>query len=65
MPRRGDRIPDGTAARWTRTSRIIKARPEALYAAFMDRAALVRFVELMSPRGVVDAVSSSAGSSST
>jgi uncharacterized protein YndB with AHSA1/START domain len=26
---------------WTRTSRIIKARPEALYAAFMDPAALV------------------------
>ena len=28
-------------AAWTRTSRIIKARPEALYAAFMDPAALV------------------------
>jgi uncharacterized protein YndB with AHSA1/START domain len=36
-----------TAARrgaWTRTSRIIKARPEELYAAFMDPAALVAWL---------------------
>jgi uncharacterized protein YndB with AHSA1/START domain len=29
---------------WTRTSRIIKARPEELYAAFMDPAALVAWL---------------------
>ncbi|MGZ5881843.1 MAG: SRPBCC domain-containing protein [Xanthobacteraceae bacterium] len=36
-----------TAARrgaWTRTSRIIKARPEELYVAFMDPAALVAWL---------------------
>ena len=32
------------APTWTRTSRIIKARPEALYAAFMDPAALVEWL---------------------
>ena len=32
------------APAWTRTSRIIKARPEALYAAFMDPAALVEWL---------------------
>jgi len=32
------------AAAWTRTSRIIKARPEELYWAFMDPAALVAWL---------------------
>jgi uncharacterized protein YndB with AHSA1/START domain len=32
------------AGAWTRTSRIIKARPEALYEAFMDPAALVAWL---------------------
>ena len=31
-------------AAWTRTSRIIKARPEELYAAFMDPGALVAWL---------------------
>ena len=34
----------GHARPWTRASRIIKARPEALYAAFMDPAALVAWL---------------------
>jgi uncharacterized protein YndB with AHSA1/START domain len=29
------------AGAWTRTSRVIKARPEELYAAFLDPAALI------------------------
>ena len=35
---------DEHACAWTRTSRIIKARPEALYEAFMDPAALVAWL---------------------
>jgi uncharacterized protein YndB with AHSA1/START domain len=32
---------EGHARAWTRTSRVIRARPEELYAAFLDPAALV------------------------
>jgi len=41
MPRRGAASLTEPAGTWKRTSRIIKARPEALYAAFMHPAALV------------------------
>jgi uncharacterized protein YndB with AHSA1/START domain len=33
--------PDGVLVAWTRTSRVIRARPEELYAAFLDPTALV------------------------
>jgi len=32
---------EGQAGAWTRTSRVIRARPEELYAAFLDPAALI------------------------
>jgi uncharacterized protein YndB with AHSA1/START domain len=35
---------EGHQASWTRTSRIIKARPEELYAAFMDPAELLAWL---------------------
>ena len=35
---------EGHPGAWTRTSRIIKARPEKLYAAFMDPAALIAWL---------------------
>jgi uncharacterized protein YndB with AHSA1/START domain len=37
-------MPDGHAVTWTRTSRVIRARPEELYQAFVDPAALVAWL---------------------
>jgi uncharacterized protein YndB with AHSA1/START domain len=41
------------AGAWTRTSRIIKARPEELYGAFMDPAALVAWLPPAEMTGVI------------
>jgi Activator of Hsp90 ATPase homolog 1-like protein len=41
------------AGAWTRTSRIIKARPEELYDAFMDPAALVAWLPPAEMTGVM------------
>src|SRR5215831_9909803 len=52
--REGEPRDDRTACRpWTRTSRVIKARPEELYAAFLDPAALVDWMPPAEMRGEI------------
>lgn len=49
------------AAAWTRTSRVIRARPEELYAAFMDPTALVDWLPPAEMTGVIHAFDARVG----
>lgn len=54
-------MPEEHAGAWTRTSRIIKARPQALYEVFMDPAALVAWLPPAEMTGRIHAFDARAG----
>jgi uncharacterized protein YndB with AHSA1/START domain len=52
---------EGHAGAWTRTSRVIRARPEELYAAFLDPAALIEWLPPAEMTGEIHAFDARVG----